>query len=125
MYLSRLLGINAVVDSPQQIVHFPRADFGLCIIQRHYAAETVLRKLKPGSSSFEVAKNAGRVLEQPGKTDELVRFIRRQASRSLRRCSVALEMESFEASCSSGRSRFFRSASSSAKGNPFSIRRIR
>src|SRR5437762_3963466 len=75
-------GINAVVDSPQQIVHFPRADFGLCIIQRHYAAETVLRKLKPGSSSFEVAKNAGRVLEQPGKTDELVRFIRRQASRS-------------------------------------------
>ena len=82
MYLSRLLGINAVVDPSQQIVHFPRADFGLRIIQRHYAAETVLRKFKPGSSSFDVAKNTGGVLEQPRKTDELVRFIRREASRS-------------------------------------------
>ena len=68
VYLSRLLGINAVVDSPgQQTVHFPRANFGLCIIQRHYAAETVLRKFKPGSSSFEVAKNAGSVLGAAAK----------------------------------------------------------
>ena len=39
-YFNRLLGINAVIDSTQQIVHFSRANFRFRIIERDGAAKT-------------------------------------------------------------------------------------
>src|SRR5881394_3333074 len=48
-YVNRLLGINAVIDSPEQIVHFARANLPFCIIERNSAAKTALGKFQPGS----------------------------------------------------------------------------
>src|ERR687891_689720 len=73
------LGVNAVIDPPEQIVHFPRANLRFRIIERNGAAKTVLRKLQPGSRFFDVAKNIRRVLKQPRKTHDLIRFIWRQS----------------------------------------------
>src|SRR6266566_7305273 len=79
-YFNRLLGINAVIDSPEQIVHFARADFGFRIFQRYSAIETVLRMFQPGSRLVDVAKNIRRVFKQSRKPHDLVGFIRRQAA---------------------------------------------
>src|SRR6266700_5335742 len=79
-YFNRLLGINAVIDSPEQIVHFARADFGFRIFQRYSALETVFRMFQPGSRLVDVAKNIRRVFKQSRKPHDLVGFIRRQAA---------------------------------------------
>ena len=39
------LGINAVIDSTQQVVHFSRANLGLRIVERNGTTETDLWKL--------------------------------------------------------------------------------
>jgi hypothetical protein len=64
-YFNRLLGINPVIDSPEQIVHFARANLRLRIIERNRAAQTTLRKFQPGSRLVDVAKNICRMFEQP------------------------------------------------------------
>src|SRR5438046_5116849 len=78
-YFNRLLGINAVIDSSEQIVHFARADFRFRIIERKSATETVLRMFQPSPRFLDVAKNTRRVFQQSRKANDLVRFIRRQS----------------------------------------------
>src|SRR5438034_10613403 len=73
-----LLGINAVIDSPQQIVHFAGANLCFCIIERDGAAKTALWKLQPGPRLIDVAKNFRGMLEQSRKAHHLIRFIWRQ-----------------------------------------------
>src|SRR5438552_9769635 len=73
-YFNRLLGINAVIDSPEQIVHFACADFRFRIIQRHRATETVLPMFQPGARLVDVAKNIGRVFKQSRKAHHSIRF---------------------------------------------------
>src|SRR6266550_5621668 len=60
-YFNRLLGINAVIDSPEQIVYFARADFRFRIIEGNGATKTVLRMFQPDPSLFAVAEEIGRV----------------------------------------------------------------
>src|SRR5438045_7260109 len=60
-YFNRLLGINAVIDSPEQIVHFACADFCFRIIKRHRATETVSRMFQPTPRPVHVAKNIRRM----------------------------------------------------------------
>ena len=64
-YFNRLLGINAVIDSSEQIVYFARADFRFGIIERNGATKTVLRMFQPGPRLVDVAKNIRRVFKQP------------------------------------------------------------
>jgi hypothetical protein len=64
-YFNRLLGINAVIDSPEQIIYFARADFRFGIIQGNGPTKTVLRMLQPGPRLVDVAKDIRRVFKQP------------------------------------------------------------
>src|SRR6266496_1001874 len=73
------LGINAVIDSTQQIVHFSRANLRFRIIERDGAAKTALWKLQPDPRLFDVAKNVRGMLEQSQKAHHLVRLIGRQS----------------------------------------------
>src|SRR6476620_3640001 len=73
------LGINAVIDSTQQIVYFPCANFRFRIIERDRAAKTALWKLQPGPRFSNVAKNIRGMLEQSRKAHDLVRFVWRQS----------------------------------------------
>src|SRR6266487_188043 len=72
--------INAVIDSPEQVVHFAGADLCFCIIERDGAAKTALWKLQPGPRLFDVAKNIRGMLEQSRKAHDLIGLIGRQSS---------------------------------------------
>src|SRR5882724_156065 len=74
----RLLGVNAVIDSPEQIVHFACANLGFCIIERNSATEAVLRMFQPSPRLIDVAKNIRGVLEQSRKAHDLIRLVWRQ-----------------------------------------------
>src|SRR5437016_6919101 len=76
-------GIDAVFDSPQQVLDLACACLSARIIERDCAAETDLRVFQPCSRSFNIAENCRRVSEQSRKTNHLVRFIRRQSPRGL------------------------------------------
>src|SRR6266404_3420972 len=70
--------INAVIDSPEQIIHFARTNLGFCIIERNSAAEAVLRMFQPGARLIDVAENIRRMLKQSRKPQNFVGFIWRQ-----------------------------------------------
>src|SRR5216117_3823495 len=71
-------GINAVIDSPDQIVHFARANLGFCIIERNSAAKAVLWMFQPGPRLVDVPKDVCRMLKQSRIPQNLVGFVRRQ-----------------------------------------------
>jgi hypothetical protein len=74
-------GINAVVDSAQQVLDLACACLSARIIERDCAAETDLWVFQPCSRFFDIAENCCRVSEQSRKTNHFVRFIRRQSPR--------------------------------------------
>ena len=52
----RVLGIDPVLHSTQQVLNFARADLCFRIVQRNGAAETVLRMFQPGPPLINVAE---------------------------------------------------------------------
>src|SRR4051794_26786960 len=75
------LGINAVINPPEQIVDFACACLCARIIERDCPAETDLWMFQPCSRSFGIAEHLRRVSKQPRETYNLVRFVRREAPR--------------------------------------------
>ena len=74
------LGINAVIDSPEQIIDFVRANLGFCVIERNGATKAVLRMFQPSPRLLDVAENVCRMIKQPRKSQKLVGFIGRQTA---------------------------------------------
>src|SRR5947207_14920520 len=53
----RALRIDAVIDSPEQIVHLARANLRFGVIERNGAAKAALRKFQPSPRLVDVTKN--------------------------------------------------------------------
>src|SRR5437764_4785181 len=75
-------GINAVIDSTQQILDFACTGLSARIVEWDCAAETDLWVFQPFSRSFDIAENCGRVSKQSRKTNNFVRFIWRESPRA-------------------------------------------